>query len=282
MEQTRRWAPALGFVVLALLWGVGGLPAEDRRLAADALAAVAALGAAAVLLTTGRRRPADRGWRLLAGALLLGVAVSAVIELVSSSDSPVDPARTAASVPAHLVAAAGVLSLLGRSRLRAGGARLFTESALFCTAAFVLTQVLVVGPLVRQGALSTASRAALEISSLAATVLVGAGLTLLTASWGARRAMGAVTLAGLSAVAIADCLAVLGSTGPLLLTGLAARAVLVVGLVLLVLAAATDPGAPRPTAPRCPRQARRATPTGCGTGSPTPWPWPVTCCRTWS
>ncbi len=228
---------------LALLTGVLALPVGERRVAADTFVAVVALGVAAVLTVVGRRsRASRRGWTLVAGGLLLGVAVGVLADVVGGPDSPVDPARTASSVPAHLVAAVGVLSLLGWSRLRTGGARLLTESALFCTAAFVLAQVLVVGPLVRGGDLSVASRVALEVSCAAATLLLGAGLTLLTATWGARRATGAITLAGLTGVTVADALAAVGSTGPFGLTDLATRGVYLAGLVLLALAAVTDPG----------------------------------------
>ncbi|WP_157518885.1 bifunctional diguanylate cyclase/phosphodiesterase [Modestobacter sp. Leaf380] len=235
--------PALGLVCLVLLTGVLALPTGERRVAADVFVGLVSLAVAGVLLVSGRRTCASRrGWTLVAGGLLLGVTVSAVADVLGGADAPVDPARTAASVPAHLIAAVGVLSLLGWSRLRAGGARLLTESALFCTSSFVLAQVLVVGPLVRDAGLSLASRVALEASCLAATVLLGAGLTLLTATWGARRTTGAVTLAGLTGVTVADALAALGSTTPFGVPGLLTRAVFVVGLVLLALAAVGDPG----------------------------------------
>lgn len=239
-----RWlAVAFGLVCLALLGGVLAVPVEDRQLAANGLAAFAALGVAVVLVRAGRRRRgADRGWQLIALALVVGVGASVLAGMIGRPDAAVDPARTFASVPAHLVAVAGALSLVGRARLRAGGARLLTESALFCTAVFVLVQVLVVAPLTRDGGLSTASRVAVETSGVAATLLLGAGITLLTATWGARRTTGALTLAGFSGVTSADSLATLGSTGPFADTGVAALVLFLGGLALLSLAAAHDPG----------------------------------------
>ncbi len=99
-------------------------------------------------------------------------------------------------------------------------------------------------------------------------MLLAAGLTFLTAAGPARRTTAGTTLAGLAAVTVADCLAVLGSTGGFGLLGLGSRALFVGGLVLLALAAAHDPG-------RSPTAAPAAT----GAWSPAS-PWPASCCRT--
>ncbi|MCW2582221.1 MAG: Diguanylate cyclase, partial [Klenkia sp.] len=129
-----------------LLAGVLALPTADRRLAAAALVSVVAVLTGLLLLRTGRSG-VSRRWRTLGAAPVVGLVAAALAELVADGTGQLDAWRTAASVPAHLVGAVGVLVLLGDGRLRAGGARLLTEIALFCTAAFVLGQVLVVAPL---------------------------------------------------------------------------------------------------------------------------------------
>ncbi|SDO23277.1 diguanylate cyclase (GGDEF) domain-containing protein [Klenkia soli] len=243
MDRTRRWTPFAGLAYLTLLGGAALLPPGQRRLASDAVVVVAAVVTAVVVARAGRRTCARaRGWHLVSLSLVAGVVLASSAELLSAVHGPVDPPRTAASVLPHLLGAVAVLTLLGRSRLRAGGARLLVESALFCTAAFVLAQLLVVGPLVRDLVLSGPARAALEASCLAATLLLGSGLTFVTAAGPARRTTGGVTLAGLAAVAVADCLSVLGSAGPFGLLGTGSRALYLVGLVLLCLAAQQDPG----------------------------------------
>ncbi len=255
MDRIRRWTPLAGLALLTLLGGALLLPPGQRRPASDAVAVVAAVLAAVAVDRAGRGTCARaRGWRLVASALLAGVVTSAlttavVSALVATSAEvaidplgPVDPARTAASVLPHLLGAVAVLTLLGRARLRAGGARLLVESALFCTAAFVLAQLLVVGPLVRDLSPSGPARLAVEASCLAATLLLGTGLTFVTAAGPARRTTGGVTLAGLAALTVADCLAVAVSAGPFGPVGTASRAGLVLGLVLLAVAARVDPG----------------------------------------
>jgi len=229
----------LGLASLVLLAGVLALPAEDRRFAAAALVAAVTALTGLLLLRRGGAGAA-RGWRTLGVALLVGLATAGLAELVSGGTGQVDAWRTAASVPAHLLGAFGVLVLLGRGRLRAGGARLLTEIALFCTAAFVLAQVLVVSPLAAD--LDTTSRAALEASCLAATVLLGAGLTLATAADATRRVTGALVLAALVTLTVGDALGALGSEAPFTGTALAARALLLVGATLLLAASAADPG----------------------------------------
>jgi diguanylate cyclase (GGDEF)-like protein len=231
----------VGLLCLALLGATWLLPPGAHRLAADGVVVLAALSTAAVLARVGRDAP-SRGWLLVSRALVLGVVVAAAAELVGPAPGAVDPPRTAASVLPHLLGAVAVLVVLGRDRLRAGGARLLVESALFWTAAFVLAQLLVVGPVLRRVPLDAAARAGLEASCLAATVLLAAGLVFLTAAGPARRTAAGTTLAGLAAVTVADCLGVLGSTGGFGLLGLASRALFVAGLVLLALAAAADPG----------------------------------------
>ncbi len=271
VERTRRRTPLVGLLCLALLGATWLLPAGAHRLAADGVVVLAALSTAAVLARVGRDVP-SRGWSLIARALVLGVVVAGAAELVGPAPGAVDPPRTAASVLPHLLGAVAVLVLLGRARLRAGGARLLVESALFWTAAFVLAQLLVVGPVLRRVPLDAAARAGLEASCLAATVLLAAGLTFLTAAGPGRRPTAGTTLAGLAAVTVADCLAVLGSTGGFGLLGLGSRALFVAGLVLLTLAAAHDPG-----------PGADGRPAGDGGWSPAS-PWPASCCRTrsWS
>ncbi|SCX52797.1 diguanylate cyclase (GGDEF) domain-containing protein [Klenkia marina] len=233
----------MAVLLLLALCGVALLPADLRRPVADAVVLVAAVLAAVGVARAGRRTcRVGRGWRLVALAIALGVAATVAAEVVSPHPGGADPARTAASVLPHLVGACAVLSLLGRTRLRAGGVRLLVESTLFCTAAFVLAQVLVVGPLVRELSPGPASRWALEASCLAATLLLGSGLTFVAAAGHRRRTTGATTLAGLGALAVSSCLGLVGSAGafgPVSLTG---RALTVVGLALLCLAAAGDPG----------------------------------------
>lgn len=243
MEPTRRWAPLAGLLLLTLLGSALLLPADQRRLGSDVVVLLAGVGTAVVVARAGRRTCArGRGWRLVAVALAVGLALAVVAEVLAPARGPVDPARTAASVLPHLIGATAVLTLLGRDRLRVGGARLLTENALFCTAAFVLAQVLVVGPLARETSLGETSRVALEASCLAATLLLGTGLTFVTATGPARRTTAGMTLAGLAGIAVADCLAVLGSAGPFGLLGTTSRAVQVLGLLLLCLAALHDPG----------------------------------------
>ncbi len=257
----------MGLLCLALLGGTWLLPSGAHRLAADGVVVLAALSTAAVLARVGRDAR-SRGWTLVARALVLGVAVAGAAELVAPAPGAVDPPRTAASVLPHLLAAVAVLVLLGRTRLRAGGARLLVESALFWTAAFVLAQVLVVGPVLHRLPLDVAARAGLEASALAATVLLAAGLTFLTAAGPARRTTAGTTLAGLAAVTVADCLAVLGSTGASGCSAWAAARCSSAGW-------SCSPSPPPTTPGRSPTAAPAAT----GAWSPAS-PWPASCCRT--
>lgn len=243
MDRIRRRTALVGVALLAALVLVALLPAQYRRPASDAVVLVGGVLAVVVVGRAGRRTcRARRGWRLVAVSIALGALASTAAELVPRDPAGADVARTAASVLPHLLGALAVLSLLGRARLRAGGARLLVESALFCTAAFVLAQVAVVGPLVRELALAPAARGAVEASCLAATLLLGSGLTFVSAAGHRRRTTGGTLLAGLGALAVASCLGLLGSTGPFGPLSLVGRGLMLVGLGLVSLAAAGDPG----------------------------------------
>ncbi|GAB3361623.1 putative bifunctional diguanylate cyclase/phosphodiesterase [Modestobacter lapidis] len=226
--------------------------------AAHLVVLTTALVTVAVLWRAGRRPPGGaRGWSLLAVAVLLGVVGDAVAGLPAfPGDVPQAATRSLASVPSLVLAAAGVLSLLTWAQLRRGGARLVTETALFFSAAMVLAQVLVVGPVLQGPPLDVATRTALEVSCAATAALLSAVLVLVSASAG-RRVPGAALLLAVTTTAAGHAVTILDSSGHL--TGLTTwvPVLQVASLLLVVLAVRRDHG---------PDAAGEAPPTGRAAG----------------
>jgi diguanylate cyclase (GGDEF)-like protein/PAS domain S-box-containing protein len=211
--------------------------------AADLLLLITALGTAALLWHAGRRsgrRP--RGWTLMAVALVLGVATNTAALLLSpgADASLFDPTRVLVRLPAVLIAIVAVLSLLTRAQLRRGGARLLAETALFFSAALVLGQVLVVGPVMTRASGGAADRVAIELSCLMTALALSALLVLVSASTGSRRAAGAFLLLAAGTQAAAHGLAVVAEEGHTTSLLVAVRGAQFVGLVLVCLAVRTD------------------------------------------
>ena len=226
-----------------LLLGTGA----GTHLAQGAVAVVALATAASLWRAgdpgTGRRL---RGWRLVSLAVLTGVAGGVVDTAVHAAGAQpaADLLRTSLSLPGHLLALAGLLTLMSRGQLRAGGPRLAAEVALFLAGVVALGQVLVVGPATGDAPVGPSARVALEITVVTGALALSAALTLLARSIGSRRCTAALVLVALTTLAGADALWVVAGSRQ------DAPAALVVvgglldlaGLLLLTVSARRHPG----------------------------------------
>ncbi len=249
MEHRRRRVSAEWLLAVPVLTGAAGGVAPtvaDVLLLTTALVTVALLWTRGTALDPGApRRGVVRGWRLLAVAVVVGLACAGAVALVDrqSTRNPSDTVAQLVSLPSVLLALVALLTLFTRRQLRAGGARLLTETALFFSASIVLAQVLVVGPALAVQPLSTPARVVLELICLLTAGVLSAVLVLIAVSSGARRVSGALLLLAATAWAGARALAVAGDDHHLpVLPGWIVAAQLT-GLVLLCLAALRDPGA---------------------------------------
>ena len=193
----RRWWLLAGVVPVAIACVLAASDPALRPLG-DAALVVAGLGASAILLIVGGRRPHHRpGWRLLGVAPLfpvLGAALAAVL-------SPTDPLqlvvlRWVPTVPGYLFAIAGILTLVDTARLRAGGLRLAVELALFTTASLVVVQILVMGPHRGSAHLGLGEHLILGAAVVVTSATMAAALTLLGVVEAPRRRMALVVLFG--------------------------------------------------------------------------------------
>jgi diguanylate cyclase (GGDEF)-like protein/PAS domain S-box-containing protein len=228
---------AIALVLLPVLTDAG-----TASRVAQAVTGVVGLAVTAVLWRAGATA-GRRGWRLLAVATLIGALARPTAELASGAGAldPVDLGRALATIPGHVLAVVGLLTLLPRGQLRAGGIRLYTEIAIFACGSVVLAEVLVVAPAEALSAVSTAERAALSVTVMTGAALLSAALTLVVRTTGLRRCAAAIVLGGLVAQSAADGLAVVFGAR----TALASSAgwlLTVAGLALVALAARRDPG----------------------------------------
>ena len=212
-------------------------------LAADLVLLAAAVATAAVLWRSGGR-PDRRGWRLLSLAVVVGLVSHVVAgQVVDPSGAGLfDPAGRLVALPAVLLALAALLSLLSRGQLRAGGARLLTETLLFFSASLVLAQVLVVGPVLDAQPLDAADRAVLEVACAVAAGVLSAVLLLVAASAGPRSATGALLLLATGVWAAAHGVAALDEQLPAAVLAVGVPAAQLTSLLLLCRAAHRDPG----------------------------------------
>ncbi|WP_164702993.1 bifunctional diguanylate cyclase/phosphodiesterase [Modestobacter sp. KNN46-3] len=243
MERTRRLRAPGWLVAVPVLTGAAGGAAP---LAADLLLCTAALVTAGLLWRAGGRLSGGpRGWRLLSLAVLLGLGTSlfAGLLLDPPPEGVFDATGQLVQLPAALLALVAVLTLLSPGRLRRGGARLATETALFFCASLVLAQVLVVGPAMRTQPLEGADRIVLEVACLVTASVLSAVLLLIAASPGPRRCAGALLLLAAATWATTHGLAIAGEELHLSALDGAAPAGELVALLLVCLAAVRDPGA---------------------------------------
>jgi diguanylate cyclase (GGDEF)-like protein/PAS domain S-box-containing protein len=230
---------------------LSGAAGRAAPLAADLLLLAAALVTVGVLWRSGARvLPGVRGWRSLRGwrlfavAILVGLVTSVAVGLAGRVPrlGLFDPTDRLAPLPAVLLALVAVLTLR-RGQLRAGGARLLTETALFFSASMVLAQVLVVGPALGAHTLAEPARQVLELACLLTASVLSAVLVLISVSSGARRVSGALLLLSAALWATAHGLAVAGEELHLSLLVHGITTAQFTSLVLLCLAALRDPGA---------------------------------------
>ncbi|WP_448615901.1 putative bifunctional diguanylate cyclase/phosphodiesterase [Modestobacter sp. URMC 112] len=254
MDQTRQRTSRRWLLAVPALTGAAGGAAA---LAAELAVLVTALGTAAVLWRAGRRSGGGlHGWTLLSLAVLLGLAGSAVAGVRWPGAETLSAAVPGlVHVPAVLLAVAGVLTLLTRAQLRAGGARLVTETALFFSAAMVLAQVLVVGPVFEGPGLDAAARTAIELSCGATAALLSAVLVLVSASPDERRSTGALLLLAATTMVAGRALDVVAQAGQPV-PAAAAPAALIAGLLLVVVAVLRDRGPDAGTGPSTARATR--------------------------
>jgi diguanylate cyclase (GGDEF)-like protein len=239
VEQTRRWASHGWLFAVPVLTAVAsGLPPH----AADLLLLAGALVTAGVLWRRGATGCRGlRGWRLLAVAVVVGPLGGIGVRLLGTG--PFDPLGQLLLLPAGALGVLAVLTLPTRGRLRSGGARLLTETALFLSAAMVLAQVLVVGPATAAQSFGVPARLVLELGCLLTAALLSAVLVLVSVSAGPRRPSAVLLLLAAASWAVARGLAVAGAGRHLSLPADGVAAVQLAGLLLLCLAAVHDPGA---------------------------------------
>jgi len=243
VEQRPRRASVGWLLAVPVLTGAAGGAAP---VAADLVLLGTALATAAVLWRCGAPGPTRpvrvRGWRLLAVAIVLGLTSSVVVGLGTGAELTglFDPVDQLVPLPAVVLALVAVLTLLTPGRLRAGGARLLTETALFFSASMVLAQVLVVGPALIGRPVTGPDRLVLELTCLLSAAILSAVLVVIAASTGARRASGALLLLATTTWAGAHGLAVAGEElhPSLVLNGVPAAQI--AALLLLCLAALND------------------------------------------
>ncbi|MFW3169435.1 putative bifunctional diguanylate cyclase/phosphodiesterase [Geodermatophilus sp. CPCC 206100] len=211
--------------------------------AADVALAAMGVVAAAVMWCAGHsRQTGARGWRLIAVAPLLPV-VGFVAVLVVAPTDPMQQVllRWLPTVPGYLLVVVGVLTLVGRERLRRG-ARSGVELALFGTAGVLMVQLLVLGPHRSWLDLRPAEAAVLAAAVLITSATMTAALVVLGVIEGHRQPMALVLLAGTvlttagraigTSAALSDA-AGAADLGRFLVTG---------GLTLMAAAALADPG----------------------------------------
>ena len=235
----RRWWLLAGAAPVAL--GCA-LSAAQPSLAAlgDLAVVVAGVFAGVVVWLASGRTARPRTWRLLAVAPLFPVVGALAVALVGDL-SPVQTAvlRWVPTVPGYLVAIAGMLALVERSRLRAG-ARMAVEVALFLGACLVVVSLLVVGADGSWSALGIEQRLVLAAAVFVTSATMAAALTLLGVIEAVRRPMAVVLLVGAVLLTLGRAVgtsAMLSGTAAPLGAG---RFLVSGGLLLLALAAILD------------------------------------------
>jgi diguanylate cyclase (GGDEF)-like protein/PAS domain S-box-containing protein len=255
VQQTRRWTSSGWLLAVPVGTGaVGGVAplAAVLVLVAAALVTVGVLWHRGTQVSPGVRGWRSlRGWRLLAVAVGIGLAANVAVVVVGQARRTglFDPAGQLVPLPAALLALLAVLTLSTRRQLRSGGARLLTETGLFFSAAMVLAQVLVVGPMLSAQPLAAPARLVLELACVLTASILSTVLVLISLSSGARRVSGAVLLLAAATWAAAHGLAVAGEELHLSPLVGGVTTVQVTSLVLLCLAALRDPGADVVAAP---------------------------------
>jgi diguanylate cyclase (GGDEF)-like protein/PAS domain S-box-containing protein len=235
----RRWWLLAGAVPVAL--GCA-LSAARPSLApvGDLAVVVAGLFSGVVVCLVSGRTDRPRTWRLLAIAPLFPVLGALMVALLGDL-SPVQTAvlRWVPTVPGYLIAIAGMLALVDRSRLRAG-ARTAVEVALFLGACLVVVSLLVVGAEGSWSGLGIEERLVLGAAVVVTSATMAAALTLLGVIEAPRRRMAVALLGGAALLTLGRATGtsamLSGSVAPLVL----ARFLVSGGLLLLALAAIMD------------------------------------------
>jgi len=235
----RRWWLLAGAVPVAL-----GCAMSAARLSlapvGDLAVVVAGMFAGIVVWLASGRTARPRTWRLIAVAPLFPAVGALAVALLG----PLDPVQTAVlrwvpTVPGYLLAIAGMLALVDRSRLRAG-ARTAVEVALFLGACLVVVSLLVVGAEGSWSALGLEERFVLGAAVLVTSATMAAALTLLGVIETARRPMAVVLLAGAVLLTLGRAVGTSAMLSGTLAPLGAARFFVSGGLLLLALAATMD------------------------------------------
>ncbi|SFL50302.1 putative bifunctional diguanylate cyclase/phosphodiesterase [Geodermatophilus ruber] len=207
--------------------------------------AVAALGVvtAVVIWCAGRSRQSGlRGWRLFAiGPLLpvIGFTASTVVGITDPMQLVV--LRWLPTVPAYVIAVAGILTLVDRTRLLRG-ARAAVELALFGTACLLVVQLLVLGPHRSWLDLAPGEVLILGAAVVVTSATMTAALVVLGVIESHRQRMALVLLAGAILLTTGRALATSALlSGAVGVTDLS-RFMIVAGLVLFGAAVLLDPG----------------------------------------
>ena len=205
---------------------------------------VAGVGAFVVLWHAGGRAAHHRrSWRFLAAGPLFP-AIGAVLTALVDPPDPLHVVvlRWVFTVPGYVLAIVGLLTLVDRARLRAGGLRLAVEAALFTGACLVVVQLLVIGPEGRWLELALGERLVLGAAVVVTTVAMAAALTLLGVIEATRQSMAFVLLVGAMALTAGRGLGTSAMLAGALPVVDMSRLLVVAGLTLLVLAGLMDTG----------------------------------------
>jgi diguanylate cyclase (GGDEF)-like protein/PAS domain S-box-containing protein len=238
----QRWALLAGTgTALAACVVAAVLPALTRL--ADLTVALAGVGAGVLIArATWRRERGARGWRLLVLSTLFPVAAFSAY-LAAAPTDPVDTVllRWVPTVPGYLLGVAGLLTLVGRDRLRTGG-RAVVETALFGAACLTGMHLLVLGAQSTWAGLPPLGRLILTAAVLTTSGLLVAALVLLAAVESHRQPMALVLLGAALMLTAGRGLGTSATLNGVDGAVVAARFLVVAGLALLTLAAIMDPG----------------------------------------
>ncbi len=241
--EPRRWC-LLVCTALALSACAGAAVTPRLASVADVvLVACGGLCGAALWIVGSRHGRALRGWRLFALAPLFA-ALGGVLPLLVAPTDPLDAAvlRWLPTVPGYLLAIAGGLTLVDRSRFRGRGRRVGVELLLFTTASVVTVQLLFVGPAGQWSTFATTERLVLSAGVLATSATMAAALTVLGAIESRRQRAALLLLVGSVLLTVGRGLGTSALLGGWANGTSVSRMCVVAGLAAVTWAALADPG----------------------------------------
>ncbi|MGY1812055.1 putative bifunctional diguanylate cyclase/phosphodiesterase [Blastococcus sp. SYSU D00820] len=242
MDRQRWWLLASTVLAVVACTVATLVPGWSRS--ADAVVVGSGLLSSVVLWRCAATRGGRglRGWRLIALAPLCPLG-GYVLNTAVTPSGPVQEVllHWLPAVPGYLLAALGVLTLVGPQRLRTG-ARGAVETALFAVACLIGVQLLVLGPDGGWTGLTPAEQLVVPVAVVANASFVVAALVLLASVEGRRQRMATLLLAGALLLTAGRALGTSAMLSGATVPTDVGRLLGLGGLALMVLAALADPG----------------------------------------